>query len=124
MRMRSEIFDEASRKRALEVQDGFDPKRQRMLAPSGPPGPQQLQIEPLAPGKHSLADVFALGGGEALKLFDVSTVPAAMAARINVSTLARLDPQLLAKAVEVSIKAQVFTSSYCLLLTNMLLLGD
>lgn len=100
MRMRSEILDEAGRKRALEAQAaGTDAKRQRTQAP--PVNPEQLQVDPLPPGRHSLADVYTLSGGEGLKTFDISTVPAAMVAKINVSTLARLNPQLLSKAVEV-----------------------
>ncbi|KAM0287785.1 hypothetical protein ACHAQH_000317 [Verticillium albo-atrum] len=97
MRMRSEILDESNRKRGLEVMpDGVDPKRQRMLAPA----PQQLEVTPLAPGQHTLADVYTLTGSEGLKAFDISTVPAELVAKINVSTLSRLDPQLLSKAVE------------------------
>ncbi|KAL2758824.1 hypothetical protein ACRALDRAFT_1080491 [Sodiomyces alcalophilus JCM 7366] len=99
LRMRSEILDEAGRKRAPEAQPAAtDAKRQRTQAP--PVNPEQLQVDPLPPGRHSLADVFTLSGGEGLKTFDVSTVPAPMVAKINVSTLARLNPQLLSKAVE------------------------
>ncbi|CRK48571.1 hypothetical protein BN1723_016910, partial [Verticillium longisporum] len=97
MRMRSEILDESSRKRGLEVMpEGADLKRQRTLAPA----PQQLEVTPLAPGQHSLADVYTLTGSEGLKAFDISTVPAELVARINVSTLSRIDPQLLYKAVD------------------------
>ncbi|ROT41560.1 hypothetical protein SODALDRAFT_331308 [Sodiomyces alkalinus F11] len=99
MRMRSEILEEAGRKRALEAQSaGADAKRQRTQAP--PANPEQLQVDPLPPGRHNLADVYTLSGGEGLKGFDISTVPAAMVAKINVSTLARINPQLLSKAVE------------------------
>ncbi|KAM0330059.1 hypothetical protein ACHAQA_004230 [Verticillium albo-atrum] len=97
MRMRSEILDEASRKRAPDgLPDGTDPKRQRVLAPA----PQQLEVTPLPPGQYTLTDVFTLTGNEGVKAFDISTVPADLVARINVSTLSRLDPQLLFTAVE------------------------
>ncbi|KAH6682182.1 mRNA cleavage and polyadenylation specificity factor complex subunit, partial [Plectosphaerella plurivora] len=99
MRMRNEILEDAGRKRAPEGQPGVvDPKRQRMA--SAVPESQPLQIDPLPPGRHSLADVFTLTGNEGLKSFDITTVSADLVARINVSTLSRIDVALLAKATE------------------------
>lgn len=95
MRMVAELFDGAGRKRPLEPkpQDGYDVKRPRIEA-------SQIQIPPLGPGPHSLADVFTLIGNDGLKFFDASQVPHSLVARIAVNTLSRLDPQLLAKAVD------------------------
>ncbi|KAL6895780.1 hypothetical protein HDV57DRAFT_24382 [Trichoderma longibrachiatum] len=95
MRMVAELFDSAGRKRPLEPkpQDGYDAKRQRIEA-------SQIQIPPLGPGPHSLADVFTLIGNDGLKYFDVSQVPPSLVARIAVNTLSRLDAQVLAKAVD------------------------
>ncbi|KAF4968481.1 hypothetical protein FSARC_4126 [Fusarium sarcochroum] len=95
MRTMAEIFDESGRKRPLEPapQDDYDAKRQRL-------SPAQIQVPPLGPGTHSLADVFTLIDNSALKNFDIAQVPAPLVARIAVTTLARLDPQVLAKAVD------------------------
>ncbi|KEY70073.1 hypothetical protein S7711_07858 [Stachybotrys chartarum IBT 7711] len=94
MRMMMEIFDEAGRKRALAPQppESYEAKRPRLSA-------TQVQIPPLGPGPHSLADVFTLIGNDGLRTFDISQVPPAMVARITVSTLSSIDTQLLAKAV-------------------------
>ncbi|KAI1018953.1 hypothetical protein LB505_002896 [Fusarium chuoi] len=95
MQIMAEFFDDSGRKRPLEQapQDGNDPKRQRL-------SPAQIQIPPLGPGPHSLADVFTLIDNTALKNFDISQVPAPLVARIAVTTLSRLDPQVLSKAVD------------------------
>ncbi|KAM0446722.1 hypothetical protein ACHAPV_003807 [Trichoderma viride] len=95
MRMVAELFDGSGRKRPLEPkpQDGYDVKRPRIEA-------SQIQIPPLGPGPHSLADVFTLIGNDGLKFFDASQVPHSLVARIAVNTLSRLDPQVLAKAVD------------------------
>lgn len=99
MRLRSEILDESGRKRAPDGHPGAaDVKRQRMTQSAAEP--QVLQIEPLPPGRHSLGDVFTLTGNDGLKNFDILTVPADLVAKINVSTLTRLDAGLLAKAIE------------------------
>ncbi|KAF5023321.1 hypothetical protein F66182_4629 [Fusarium sp. NRRL 66182] len=95
MRTMAEIFDDSGRKRPLEPQpkDDFNAKRQRL-------SPSQIQIPPLGPGPHSLADVFTLIDNSALRNFDISQVPAPLVSRITVTTLSRLDPQVLAKAVD------------------------
>lgn len=95
MRMVAELFDAGGRKRPLEPkpQDGYDVKRPRIEV-------SQIQIPPLGPGPHSLADVFTLIGNDGLKFFDASQVPHSLVARIAVNTLSRLDPQVLAKAVD------------------------
>ena len=74
-RSRLEIFDEANRKRALPEQAaaGYgDVKRQKTegVAPQPP-----LRIQPLAPGPHTLAEVFSLTNNTGLQGFDVTVVP-------------------------------------------------
>ncbi|KAK5990539.1 mRNA cleavage and polyadenylation specificity factor complex subunit pta1-like protein [Cladobotryum mycophilum] len=93
MRMVAELFD--NRKRPLEQPppETHEARRQRVDA-------AQIQIPPLGPGPHSLADVFTLIGNDGLRTFDISQVPTGLVARIAVNTLSRLDPHVLARAVE------------------------
>ncbi|EEU48650.1 uncharacterized protein NECHADRAFT_31391 [Fusarium vanettenii 77-13-4] len=95
MRTMAEIFDDSGRKRPLAAQhhDGYDAKRQRLT-------PAQIQVPPLGPGTHSLADVFTLIDNDALRNFDIFQVPAPMVAKIAITTLASIDQQVLAKAVD------------------------
>ncbi|KAG6007253.1 hypothetical protein E4U21_006171 [Claviceps maximensis] len=96
MRTVTEILDDSGRKRLQEVQqhDGYDAKRQKVVETHVP------QIPPLGPGPHSLADIFTLVAHAGLKSFDLSNLPVAMTSRIAVTSLARIDSQLLAKAVD------------------------
>lgn len=96
MRTVMEILDDSKRKRPLEAQqhDGYDAKRQRVVETHVP------QVPPLGPGPHSLADVFTLVAHPGLRSFDLSQLPAAMISKITVTALARIDAQLLAKAVD------------------------
>ncbi|KAI0160990.1 hypothetical protein GGR52DRAFT_562481 [Hypoxylon sp. FL1284] len=98
MRSRAEIFDEGNRKRALvEQADGMDSKRQRTSPVSSP----QIEISPLSPGPHTLADVFTFTNNEGLKGFNAAAlVPAPLAAKISVTTIARVDAQLLDRAIQ------------------------
>ncbi|KAI2607096.1 uncharacterized protein GGS25DRAFT_494340 [Hypoxylon fragiforme] len=100
MRSRAEIFDEGTRKRAMVEQqvNGVDAKRQR----TGPvPSHPQIEITPLKPGPHTLADLFTFTSNDGLKSFNVSeNVPAPLAARISVTTISRIDPQLLERAIQ------------------------
>ncbi|KAI1379557.1 hypothetical protein F4677DRAFT_409675 [Hypoxylon crocopeplum] len=99
MRSPAEIFDEGSRKRALPEQaDGLDAKRQRTGTVSPLP---QVEITPLKPGPHTLAEVFTFTNNEGLKGFNAGdNVPAPLAARISVTTISRIDPQLLDRAIQ------------------------
>ncbi|CAK7216793.1 hypothetical protein SBRCBS47491_002948 [Sporothrix bragantina] len=105
MRSRAELLDDAGRKRALaDQQAAGDAKRQRVasgaVVPSAQQQPQPLQeIPPLGPGPKSLADIFALTTNPQLRNFHVSNVPLELAAKISVSTLARIDGQLLNHAI-------------------------
>lgn len=101
MRSRAELFDEASRKRALAEQQSAaygDAKRQRLGVDAGA---AQLEIAPLAPGQNSLADIFTLTANPHLRAFNASQVPVDLAAKISVSTLMRVDSQLLDRAINV-----------------------
>lgn len=103
MRSRDEIFNEANRKRALPEQAAAghgDAKRQKTEAVAAAPQPP-LRIQPLAPGPHTLAEVFALTNNTGLQGFDVTVVPAALTARINVRTLASIDQGQLDLAINV-----------------------
>ncbi|OTB06529.1 hypothetical protein M426DRAFT_318931 [Hypoxylon sp. CI-4A] len=99
MRSRAEIFDEGSRKRALAGQaEGLDAKRQRIGPVSSHP---QVEITPLKAGPHTLADVFSFTSNEGLKQFNVvDNVPAPLAAKISITTMSRVDPQLLDRAIQ------------------------
>ncbi|XXG98211.1 Transcriptional regulatory protein [Hypoxylon texense] len=99
LRMRAEIFDEGSRKRALvEQSNGQDMKRQRTGAALAHP---QVEITPLSPGPHTLADIFTFTSNEGLKNFNAGdNIPAPLAAKISVTTIARIDAQLLERAIQ------------------------
>lgn len=104
MRMVMEVLDDSGRKRPLDAQqhDGYDAKRQRVTGSHIP------QIPSLGSGPHSLADIFTLVGHDGLKSFDLSQVPAAMVAKVTVTALSRIDPQLLSKAVD-GVRARLTT---------------
>ncbi|KAI1460320.1 hypothetical protein F4805DRAFT_390429 [Annulohypoxylon moriforme] len=99
MRSRAEIFDEGNRKRAMAEQaDAQDPKRQRTGNTASNP---QIEITPLKPGHHTLADVFTFTNNDGLKRFNVGdNVPAPLAAKISVTTISRIDQQLLDRAIQ------------------------
>ncbi|KAI0025375.1 hypothetical protein F4780DRAFT_768252 [Xylariomycetidae sp. FL0641] len=99
MRSRAEVFDETSRKRALAEQtEAAEAKRQRIAAVSTQP---QVEITPLGPGPHTLANIFTLTNNEGLKNFSVAdVVPAPLAAKISVRTIGQLDTRILERAVE------------------------
>ncbi|TQS31894.1 hypothetical protein Golomagni_07812, partial [Golovinomyces magnicellulatus] len=91
-----EFFDDNSKKRPLEAQaiDASDSKRQRISSSMA------IQIPPLESGPYSMADLFSLVPGDVLKSFDVSLVPAALVAKVNVSTLSSLDTSVLGAAID------------------------
>lgn len=94
MRTVAEMFDDSGKKRPLESQqhDGLDAKRQRVAG-------SHVQILPLGPGQHTLGDVFTLISNTELKNFDISQLPLGLVARVSVTALAGLDPELLNKAI-------------------------
>ncbi|KAK0632055.1 hypothetical protein B0T14DRAFT_416846 [Immersiella caudata] len=94
---RKEIFDEANRKRAFvqpPAADYNDAKRPRTDSGIAPP------VQRPAPGPQSLAAVYTLTNNPGLQAFDATQVPAALAAKINVRTLAMTNPQVLEQALE------------------------
>lgn len=103
LRSRTEIFDEASRKRGPpEAADGMDPaKRQKLGLPAPAP---KIHIHPLAPGPHTIAELFTVTTDEALKTFDVAQLSEDLVVKIGVTILQRMDADMLNQAVEVSMQ--------------------
>jgi len=98
VRSRAEIFDEANRKRPFVqplAADYNDAKRPRM------DGAPTAQVQHMVPGPQSLAAVYTLTNNPGLQAFDATQVPAALAAKINVRTLAMMNPQILEQALNV-----------------------
>ncbi|KAI0869341.1 mRNA cleavage and polyadenylation specificity factor complex subunit [Hypoxylon argillaceum] len=97
-RSRAEIFDETGRKRPMADQaNTIEAKRQRIATLSTQP---QIEITPLKPGVNTLAEVFTFTHNDGLKKFNVSdTIPAPIAARISVRTIAQLDTEILHRAI-------------------------
>ncbi|KAK3341242.1 hypothetical protein B0T25DRAFT_335481 [Lasiosphaeria hispida] len=104
IRSRAEIFDEANRKRAYAqppTAEYSEAKRQKVdnAAP-------QLPALSQPPGPQSLAAAFTLTGNAGLQSFDATQVPAALAAKISVMTLATLSQPVLDQALY-SIRARL-----------------
>lgn len=100
VRSRAEIFDENGRKRAMvEQTSAGEAKRQRTAMLSSQP---QIEITPLQPGENTLAQLFTFTNNDGLKRFNVSdTIPAPLAAKISVWTIAQLDADILQRAIDV-----------------------
>jgi symplekin len=99
MRSRSEIFDGANKKRTMVgPPDGVQEaaKRQKMGEPQVV---ARIIVPSLGPGTHSLGALFTLTDNLALQGFDATTVPAALAARVTVTALATVPPELLGQAI-------------------------
>ncbi|KAB5530441.1 hypothetical protein GE09DRAFT_391788 [Coniochaeta sp. 2T2.1] len=99
MRSRQEIFEEAGRKRPMPGQPDSAQaaaKRQKMAEPQVV---ARIIVPPLGPGTHSLGALFTLTDNVALQGFDATQVPAALAARVSVTALASVPPELLAQAI-------------------------
>lgn len=103
-----EIFDESGRKRAAEQQAAHSSaKRQKMAAE-----PVVVKVNPLAPGPNSLAALFTLTDNGGLQGFDATQIPAPLAAKISISTLGRLDPQVLNMAITVGLDCSLLLLLY------------
>lgn len=104
MRSKSEIFDESTRKRGPpEPTDGLDAaKRQKLGAQGQAPPVPAFDVPPLAPGPHTVAELYTVTTDEALKNFDVAMLPENMVVKIGISLLQRLDANTLNQAIEVS----------------------
>lgn len=116
MRSKTEIFDETSRKRGPpEPTDGFDPaKRQKVAAQVIPVAPSvpKFHVPPLAPGIHSLAELFTVTTDEQLKAFDAKMLSQDLVTKIGVTILQRLDAETLNQAIAVSRSGTLY--SLCL----------
>lgn len=90
-----EILEGAGNKRPMAEQQAYsDTKRQKMTEVAQP------QVKTWTPPPNSLAAMFTLTEHNGFQGFDASQVPAAVAARIAVSTLSRIDPRELNDAVQ------------------------
>lgn len=103
MRSRVEIFDDVNRKRGLaEPTDSLDSvKRQRLGTNVSSIASNQLHIPPLAPGPHTVAELFTLNVDESVKGFDVSQMPEDLVVKIGVSILLRVDAGIFNQAINV-----------------------
>lgn len=101
IRSRTEIFNEAHRKRGppepLDVLEAA--KRQKLGAAVA--APVNLVIPPLSPGPHTLAELFTITQDKGL-VFDVSQIPEDLVASIGVALISQLDEGLLKQAITVS----------------------
>ncbi|KAK0119903.1 hypothetical protein ONS95_011330 [Cadophora gregata] len=101
MRSKSDIFDESARKRGPpEPTDGFDAaKRQKLGAPVSRLAPR-LNVPPLTPGPHTIAELFTVTTDDALKTFDVSQLSEDLVLKIGVTIMQKIDADTLNQAVE------------------------
>jgi symplekin len=114
MRSKTEIFDEATRKRGPpEPTDGLDlAKRQKLGAQVIPPAPTRLHVPPLAPGNHTIADLFTVTTDEALKGFDVALLSEDLVVKIAITILQRLNSDTIEQAVNVSFNSTPYIHLY------------
>jgi symplekin len=101
MRSRTEIFEEATRKRGPpEPIDGLDlAKRQRLGAEVSISQPNRLYIPPLKPGPHTIAELFTLSNDAAG--FDVSGLAEDMVVKMDISILQFVDLSTFTQAINV-----------------------
>jgi symplekin len=104
MRSKTEIFDEATRKRGPpEPTDGPDPaKRQKLGAQINTPPQDRLHVPPLTPGPHTIAELFTITTDQALTAFDVAQLSEDLVVKIGITILQRINADTLNQAVEVS----------------------
>lgn len=104
VRSKSDIFDEASRKRGPpEPTDGLDhAKRQKLGAQVANAAPK-FHVPPLTPGPHTVGELFTVTTDEALKAFDVAMLSEDMVVKIGITILQRIDADTLNQAIEVSV---------------------
>ncbi|KLJ06619.1 hypothetical protein EMPG_17878 [Blastomyces silverae] len=95
---RNDIFEDASKKRALptEPTDLVDSAKRARLGVETPP---QLKIPPMPPGPNSFAQLFTLTDDVGLTSFDVKQLPADLIVKITVPVLSRVDPEALDQAI-------------------------
>ncbi|KAE9373236.1 hypothetical protein N431DRAFT_482325 [Stipitochalara longipes BDJ] len=101
MRSRSDIFDEASRKRGPpEPTDGLDPAKRQKLGTQVANAAPKFYVPPLTPGPHTIAELFTVTGDEALKAFDVAMLSEDLVVKIGITILQRIDAETLNQAVD------------------------
>ncbi|KKZ67315.1 hypothetical protein EMCG_06998 [[Emmonsia] crescens] len=106
---RNDIFDEASKKRALpsEPTDLVDSAKRARLGVDTPP---QLKIPPMPPGPTSFAQLFTLTDDVGLTSFDVKQLPADLIVKITIPVLSRVDAEALDQAI-VAVRSRYLTLS-------------
>jgi symplekin len=115
MRSRTEIFDEASRKRGPpEPVDGLDSAKRQKLGAQVPVPAPKFHVPPLTPAPHSIAELFTVTTDEGLKTFDVSQLSEDLVVKISIIILQKLDTETLNQAVQVQMH---ILSVHLLLLT-------
>lgn len=112
MRSRTEIFDEANKKRGHpEYIDGMDPaKRQKLGGQGVTAAANRLHVPPLAPGPHTIGELFTITTDDALKTFDVALLSEDLVVKIGVTILQRLDSETLNQAIDVGAPFSDFQS--------------
>ncbi|CZR54124.1 related to pre-tRNA processing protein / PF I subunit [Phialocephala subalpina] len=101
MRSKSDIFDEQTRKRGPpEPTDGLDAAKRQKLSAQVKPAAPKFHVPPLAPGSHSVAELFTVTTEEGLKGFDVAQLAEHLVVQIGITILQRLDADTLNQAVE------------------------
>lgn len=102
MRSRTEIFDEANKKRGHpEYIDGMDPaKRQKLGGQAVTAAANRLHVPPLAPGPHTVGELFTITTDDALKKFDVAQLSEDLVVKIGITILQRLDSDILNQAID------------------------
>lgn len=102
MRSRSDIFDEANRKRGHpEATDGLDPAKRQKLGVQAANSTPKFYVPPLKAGLHTIAELFTVTGDEALKAFDVAQLSEDLVVKIGITILQRIDAETLNQAIEV-----------------------
>jgi symplekin len=101
MRSRSDIFDEASRKRGPpEPTDGLDASKRQKLGAQVPA--PRFHVPPLTTGSHTIAELYTVTTDDALKAFDVSQLSEDLVVKIGITILQRIDAETLNQAIDVS----------------------
>lgn len=101
MRSKADIFDEQTRKRGPpEPTDGLDASKRQKLNAQVKPSAPKFHVPPLAPGSHSVAELFTVTNDEGLKGFDVAQLAEHLVVKIGITILQRLDADTLNQAVE------------------------
>lgn len=104
MRSKSDIFDEVSRKRGPpEPSASLDAAKRQKLVAQVTSAPPKFLVPPLAPGPHSVAELFTVTNDDALKAFDVAQLSEDLVVKIGITILQRIDADTLNQAVEVSV---------------------